>query len=365
MHSRRPLRANVEAARSDYDEVPPLIDEDSIDDSGTPRPKYFVDDFLFELAEKMGEPPPERWQSTFPMGTVLEPHDGSFQVELVRFVPGDRKDAPAGGGRGRPRRAEPQLDSYLVRYLDWDETGMLECYDIHDKAAYRRLGRTSETCSICGAEERRGGGTLMTCAACRGPLYCSANCQRENWIEHRPECLKARGNSVERRYIDEADEAKRVHVAREEAAALGELASLDIGEGAAKVLYCTGLGIIDKEWVERIKAFAPAALAAEEVDICTETGCGRAAMLLAESRVSVLVILGLGANGGGVASTALSHAGFRGAAKKHVSFGGRVVIQDEGQTAVTVMRDWFEQRWFNYAGYTRLSYECVVGDSSA
>ena len=50
---------------------------------------------------------------------------------------------------------------------------------------------TSTACSTCGAS----GVLLSACAACKMALYCSKECQKQAWKEHKKQCVKA-GDSV-------------------------------------------------------------------------------------------------------------------------------------------------------------------------
>ena len=42
-------------------------------------------------------------------------------------------------------------------------------------------------CSSCGNEEME---KRLLCGACKGPVYCSAECQKREWKKHKPVCKR-------------------------------------------------------------------------------------------------------------------------------------------------------------------------------
>lgn len=44
-------------------------------------------------------------------------------------------------------------------------------------------------CCVCQKRKAEGGGGLETCGQCRSAKACSAQCQRENWIQHKATCV--------------------------------------------------------------------------------------------------------------------------------------------------------------------------------
>lgn len=46
------------------------------------------------------------------------------------------------------------------------------------------------TCSACGVTQGQGGARLKLCSACRVVYFCSVQCQRQAWPEHRKVCGK-------------------------------------------------------------------------------------------------------------------------------------------------------------------------------
>ncbi|KXZ48656.1 hypothetical protein GPECTOR_26g559 [Gonium pectorale] len=46
----------------------------------------------------------------------------------------------------------------------------------------------ARACYVCCSRERRGGGTLLKCAACKAVRYCSTECQAAHWPTHKAPC---------------------------------------------------------------------------------------------------------------------------------------------------------------------------------
>lgn len=132
-------------------------------------------------------------EKTFPVGTRLRMRNTPSQAaEILKFLPDGIEDE---------FEMDPHLkaDAYRIRFfevfrpIDTTEDATMVCYDLHDEAEWIRMGSElgSKNCDACGvraSKTRR----LRVCASCRAARYCSENCQRAKWREHKPFCLLAR-----------------------------------------------------------------------------------------------------------------------------------------------------------------------------
>eukprot|EP01127_Copromyxa_protea_P021831 TRINITY_DN7613_c0_g1_i1.p1 TRINITY_DN7613_c0_g1~~TRINITY_DN7613_c0_g1_i1.p1 ORF type:complete len:213 (+),score=32.97 TRINITY_DN7613_c0_g1_i1:1-639(+) len=69
------------------------------------------------------------------------------------------------------------------------EEGMIRDLEAHMESDKDILFRdVPEVCSVC--DKASTTGSLKRCAACRFFYYCSVDCQRQHWQEHKPQCKK-------------------------------------------------------------------------------------------------------------------------------------------------------------------------------
>ncbi|ORY08768.1 hypothetical protein BCR34DRAFT_603293 [Clohesyomyces aquaticus] len=93
--------------------------------------------------------------------------------------------------------------SSVAMGLMLDETGMLEAGNAsvgyRDDAGVEftdeikelavKLEDLGDGCAGCGKLEREGGKALMRCARCKGQNYCSKECQKKCWKDHKRNCV--------------------------------------------------------------------------------------------------------------------------------------------------------------------------------
>lgn len=47
----------------------------------------------------------------------------------------------------------------------------------------------NKVCGNCGAETKADGSALLTCGKCKERRYCSADCQKKEWSDHKKACV--------------------------------------------------------------------------------------------------------------------------------------------------------------------------------
>jgi hypothetical protein len=63
-------------------------------------------------------------------------------------------------------------------------------------------------CFKCGAATTKTGTPLLKCNACKTARYCSSDCQKLDWRQHRPICKQVQGKGVGNDEATPADRAK-------------------------------------------------------------------------------------------------------------------------------------------------------------
>jgi hypothetical protein len=106
---------------------------------------------------------------------------GEFGEALVRRS----RDAALGGDQAAARGLA-QLDELRQR------SGVLSKQEVQARGAelVAAAASASSACASCGARAGQPGVKLMACSRCRRVVYCSAECQRRDWREHKPRCGK-------------------------------------------------------------------------------------------------------------------------------------------------------------------------------
>ena len=92
------------------------------------------------------------------------------------------------------------MDMRMKRILEWWDAGkpqgaplkalMKEVNDPSAPAVSQSRLKKEESCACCKAKNG-GGKTLQVCAGCKIPMYCSKECQKSDWISHKPLCKAA------------------------------------------------------------------------------------------------------------------------------------------------------------------------------
>ena len=287
-------------------------------------------------------------EKTFPVGTRLVMRNNPSQAaEILKFLRDGIEDE---------FEMDPHLmaDAYHIRFFgvfqpnDTTEDAKMVCYELHDEKEWIRMGseKGSKNCDACGvgaSKTRR----LRVCASCRAARYCSENCQRAKWREHKPLCLLARKMHVSGDVLDAASRAKQERIAPEETAEEPSGAE-DVTEGGKPVYVLTGLGIIGDTWYSEIR---------KEVSCCREVKCHKLNILVEGDRRMIqtiaskdaaraIVLLGVGGNHDREFQGIVARDDpMRAALKQFVRRGGTFVVHGEGPSLKTVLLDWFEQKW--------------------
>lgn len=318
------------------------------------RPMWTTPNILFRMAAQYGEPTPERQQRTYPIGArlaqVIGGEDTGCILEVVAFAPNGLKEMG------------DLLDAYVVRSVPSGETERMACYELHDEAEWRRMDRAPNKCGYCGKDG--GDESLLHCSACKGAKYCGRECQKEHWAEHKPTCLRARGESVSRSVMEASEQAKQKRMRKEEESAIASIAMGDTNGARDSVLMCTGHGFIDEMWASGIEAHLSARARAIHIDVSTPDGRVQAASSIRRGEVRSAILLGIGSGAGDVRGM-LNDAAFRGAMIFLVRNGGTVMVHGEGATLKTVLVSWFEQAWGGGSqAYTRETLESATSNAS-
>jgi hypothetical protein len=95
------------------------------------------------------------------------------------------RDAALGGDQAAARGLA-QLDELR------QQSRLLSMREVEERASeyHAAAASASSACASCGARAGQPGVKLMACSRCRGVVYCSAECQRRDWREHKPRCGK-------------------------------------------------------------------------------------------------------------------------------------------------------------------------------
>jgi hypothetical protein len=106
---------------------------------------------------------------------------GVFGEALVRL-----SRVAALGGDQAAARGLAQLDELR------QQSRLLSMREAEERASeyLAAVDSASSACASCGARARQPGVKLMACSRCRRVVYCSAECQRRDWREHKPRCSK-------------------------------------------------------------------------------------------------------------------------------------------------------------------------------
>lgn len=243
----------------------------------------------------------------------------------------------------------------------------MACYELHDEKEWIRMGseKGPKSCDACGvgASETR---LLRVCASCRAARYCSENCQRAKWREHKPFCLLARKMDVSAEVRDAATRAIMERMVREEKEMAEESSGgQDVTEGGSvpegrkPVYVLTGLGLMDDHWYSEIrKEVQRFEVECHKLDVLVERDRRMIKNVASNNAARAIVLLGVGSTSLIDFQMKVARDGpMRAALKKFVRRGGTFVVHSEGISLKTVLLDWFEQKWG--AGYQAYRRECI------
>ena len=68
--------------------------------------------------------------------------------------------------------------------------------DLHARRCYQQAGQLEITCLKCGKEEEPGA-KFKKCGKCEDVCYCSRECQKAHWKEHKKECQPTLKNTID------------------------------------------------------------------------------------------------------------------------------------------------------------------------
>lgn len=117
-------------------------------------------------------------------GTVYESWYASEQVVLVQLLLsacGYDADGVELEDADDPCELTPELLIDVVKCYD---ALCQPVSDSMDGAESSAAASVETTCARCGASDTK----LLRCSICKGPRYCSVECQRNHWAEHKPLC---------------------------------------------------------------------------------------------------------------------------------------------------------------------------------
>lgn len=78
----------------------------------------------------------------------------------------------------------------MNRSVGYNDDGGIE-FPEEIKELAKQLDALPDGCASCGKDTREDGRALLLCARCKEEKYCSTDCQKKRWKQHKRECKAA------------------------------------------------------------------------------------------------------------------------------------------------------------------------------